>query len=96
MVAPGLKSDFKKIPGLEEALKDPNSGVSSIYKEESVEKAWKDIQEFGGGRAVSPLMGGGRQGLISRGEQIFTQPAGIIKCAGAPQKVSFGAETRPR
>lgn len=52
IVAPGLKSDFAKVEGLAEALKDPNGVVSSIYKEESVEKAWKNIQEFNGGRAV--------------------------------------------
>ncbi|SCV67252.1 BQ2448_5898 [Microbotryum intermedium] len=73
VVAPGLKSDFAKIPGLLEGLKDPNSGVSSIYHYDSVQKAWSNIKDF------------------QKGAAIFTQPAGIIKCAGAPQKILWMA-----
>lgn len=47
--------------------------MSSVYALDSVEKAWKDISSFKGGKAI------------------FTQPAGIIKCAGAPQKVLWMA-----
>jgi len=94
IVAPGLKTDFSKIPGLLEALQDPSSKVSTIYKEDSVEQVWSDIQQFEGGKAVSCSSAWSAEeedemliGVLGR-EQIFTQPAGIIKCAGAPQKVS--------
>jgi hypothetical protein len=53
IVAPGLKTDFNKIPGLLEALQDPSSKVSTIYKEDSVEQVWSDIQQFEGGKAVN-------------------------------------------
>ncbi|KAK4047826.1 hypothetical protein OIV83_005169 [Microbotryomycetes sp. JL201] len=52
VVAPGLKTDLKRIPGLQEALKDPNSGVASIYSHDSVEKAWNNIKSFKGGKAI--------------------------------------------
>lgn len=50
-----MKSNFASIKGLDEALKAPESGVSSIYALNSVEKAWTDIQAFKGGKAVSNL-----------------------------------------
>ncbi|ORY47103.1 FAD/NAD(P)-binding domain-containing protein [Leucosporidium creatinivorum] len=54
IVAPGLKTSFAAIPGLTEALQDPASKVSTIYKEDSVEKVWRDIQGFEGGGRSSP------------------------------------------
>lgn len=53
VVVPGLKSDFSKVEGLEEALGEPNGPVSSIYKLDTVEKTWDNIRNFKGGRAVS-------------------------------------------
>ncbi|GAA6063321.1 hypothetical protein JCM10212_005489 [Sporobolomyces blumeae] len=76
VVAPGLKIDFGKIKGLNEGLADPSGPVSSIYSVDSVEKVWKNIQNF------------------KKGTAIFTQPAGIIKCAGAPQKILWMAESQ--
>ena len=73
IVAPGLKTDLSSISGLESALADPDSLVSSIYNEPTVEKLWRDIKNFKGGNAI------------------FTQPAGVIKCAGAPQKALWVA-----
>ena len=73
VVAPGLETNFAGIGGLEAALADPNSMVSSIYSDRTVEQVWRNIQGFKKGRAI------------------FTQPAGIIKCAGAPQKVLWMA-----
>lgn len=73
IAAPGLETNFAGIPGLQEALQDPASQVSSIYSEHSVEQVWRNIQAFKKGRAI------------------FTQPAGIIKCAGAPQKIMWMA-----
>ncbi|KAI1496254.1 hypothetical protein F5X99DRAFT_82973 [Biscogniauxia marginata] len=73
VVAPGLETNFAGIAGLEQALQDPASQVSSIYSDKTVEKVWRDVQAFKKGRAI------------------FTQPAGIIKCAGAPQKIMWMA-----
>lgn len=73
IVAPGLKTEFSAISGLEAALQDQSSAVSSIYSTRTVEKTWSDIKNF------------------TDGEAIFTQPAGVIKCAGAPQKVLWMA-----
>ncbi|GAA5869930.1 hypothetical protein JCM16303_001844 [Sporobolomyces ruberrimus] len=76
VVAPGLKIDFDKIKGLNEGLADPSGFVSSIYSVDTVEKVWKNVQNFKSGNAI------------------FTQPAGIIKCAGAPQKILWMAESQ--
>ncbi|KAI0380684.1 FAD/NAD(P)-binding domain-containing protein [Hypomontagnella monticulosa] len=73
IVAPGLETNFAGVSGLEQALQDPTSQVSSIYSEKTVEQVWRNIQAF------------------KKGPAIFTQPAGIIKCAGAPQKVMWMA-----
>ncbi|KAI0553907.1 FAD/NAD(P)-binding domain-containing protein [Xylaria curta] len=73
IVAPGLETNFAGISGLQEALQDPTSQVSSIYSEKTVEQVWQNIQAF------------------KKGPAIFTQPAGIIKCAGAPQKIMWMA-----
>ncbi|KAI1383046.1 FAD/NAD(P)-binding domain-containing protein [Hypoxylon trugodes] len=73
IVAPGLETNFAGISGLEQALQDPASQVSSIYSERTVEQVWRNIQ------------------ASKKGPAIFTQPAGIIKCAGAPQKVMWMA-----
>ncbi|KAI2621810.1 FAD/NAD(P)-binding domain-containing protein [Hypoxylon sp. NC1633] len=73
IVAPGLETNFAAISGLEVALQDPASQVSSIYSDKTVETVWKNVQAF------------------KKGPAIFTQPAGIIKCAGAPQKIMWMA-----
>jgi eukaryotic sulfide quinone oxidoreductase len=64
VVAAGLKINWNAISGLEKALAEPLSGVSSIYSYNTCDKAWKDIESLRTGKAI------------------FTQPAGIIKCAG--------------
>ncbi|KAH6655737.1 FAD/NAD(P)-binding domain-containing protein [Truncatella angustata] len=73
VVAPGLETNFAGISGLQDALQDPTSLVSSIYSDKTVEQVWQNIKGF------------------KEGEAIFTQPAGIIKCAGAPQKILWMA-----
>ncbi|KAK7747737.1 hypothetical protein SLS62_008881 [Diatrype stigma] len=73
VVAPGLETNFAGIAGLEPALADPASQVSSIYSNRTVEQVWRNMQAF------------------KKGKAIFTQPAGVIKCAGAPQKVLWMA-----
>lgn len=70
VVAPGLKIRFDAVEGLQQALADPGSGVSSIYSYDTCDKTWADID------------------ATRQGKALFTQPAGVIKCAGAPQKVS--------
>lgn len=53
VVAPGLRTDFAKVPGLSEALEDEEVPVSSIYSDKSVEKVWRNVKAFKGGKAVS-------------------------------------------
>ncbi|TIA88306.1 hypothetical protein E3P99_02689 [Wallemia hederae] len=76
IVAAGLKINFGGVKGLESALANDTSGVSSIYNPNYAEKAWRDIAAFKSGNAI------------------FTQPAGVIKCAGAPQKVMWMANSQ--
>ena len=64
VVATGLQTNWSSISGLEKALADPNSGVSSIYSYNTADKVWRDIDALRSGKAI------------------FTQPAGVIKCAG--------------
>ena len=73
VVAPGLETNFAGVKGLESALADPASQVSSIYSNRTVEQVWRNIQNF------------------KKGKAIFTQPAGVIKCAGGPQKILWMA-----
>ncbi|KAI9064358.1 FAD/NAD-P-binding domain-containing protein [Trametes sanguinea] len=76
VVATGLQTNWSAIPGLEKALADPSSGVSSIYSYNTCDKVWRDIDALRSGKAI------------------FTQPAGVIKCAGAPQKIMWMAWDR--
>ncbi|CAE6416834.1 unnamed protein product [Rhizoctonia solani] len=71
VVAVGLQINWSAIDGLEKALADPTSGVSSIYSWDTCDKTWRDVD------------------ALREGRVIFTQPAGVIKCAGAPQKVMW-------
>jgi sulfide:quinone oxidoreductase len=64
VVAAGLQVKYDGIAGLQQALADPNSGVSTIYSYDTCDKTWGDIESIRTGKAV------------------FTQPAGVIKCAG--------------
>lgn len=52
VVAVGVVNDYGKVPGLTEALKDKNSGVSTIYSPDYCEKTWTDFKNFKGGEAV--------------------------------------------
>lgn len=71
VVAPGLALNWGAIKGLQEALDDKASPVSSIYGYDTVSKVFGTIQK------------------LEKGNAIFTQPAGAIKCAGAPQKIMW-------
>lgn len=46
VVAPGLKINYAGVTGLEKALADPNSGVSTIYGKGSAVKAWENIKSL--------------------------------------------------
>ncbi|KAI0670455.1 FAD/NAD-P-binding domain-containing protein [Trametes maxima] len=76
VVATGLQTNWSAIPGLEKALADSASGVSSIYSYNTCDKVWRDVDALRSGKAI------------------FTQPAGVIKCAGAPQKIMWMAWDR--
>jgi sulfide:quinone oxidoreductase len=71
VVAAGLQTNLAGIEGLEDALADSTSGVSSIYSLPGAEQTWSNIKAFKGGKAI------------------FTQPPGVVKCAGAPQKIMW-------
>lgn len=52
VIAVGLKNDYNKVPGLQEALDDEDSGVSTIYSPDYCEKTWSDLKKFKGGEAI--------------------------------------------
>lgn len=80
VVATGLQINWNSIQGLPEALVDSTSGVSSIYSYDTCDKVWNDIE---GGFQVQFLSSTTNclQGLRN-GNAVFTQPAGVVKCAG--------------
>jgi len=69
VVCPGIQVGFRSIHGLDEALRDPGSPVSSSY--ETCDKVSHSISKF------------------KKGKALFTHPAGVVKCAGAPQKIMW-------
>lgn len=71
VVVPGISLDFGSVKGLDQALEDPDSLVSTIYDYRYCDKAHRTIKSFTSGHAI------------------FTQPAGVVKCAGAPQKIMW-------
>ena len=52
VVALGIQIDWAKTPGLEAALADPNSGVSSNYSYNTVEQTFKNIKGLKKGTAL--------------------------------------------
>ncbi|XP_060802733.1 sulfide:quinone oxidoreductase, mitochondrial [Amyelois transitella] len=52
VVAVGLENDYDKVPGLCEALVDPDSSVSTIYSWQYAEKTASDLNKFKGGDAI--------------------------------------------
>ena len=52
VVAPGINADFERIPGMLEALDDPDHPAGSIYSPKYVYKALNKREEFEGGNAV--------------------------------------------
>ncbi|KAJ8729893.1 hypothetical protein PYW07_016931 [Mythimna separata] len=52
IVAAGLQNDYKKVPGLYEALNDKSSCVSSIFDKEYCEKTFENIKQHKQGNAI--------------------------------------------
>jgi sulfide:quinone oxidoreductase len=77
VVAPGIKVAPEKVKGLQEALDDADSGVSTNYLHNYVNNTWTNIQKLT---------------AAGEGKALFTHPAGPVKCAGAPQKILYIAE----
>ncbi|PWN49521.1 FAD/NAD(P)-binding domain-containing protein [Violaceomyces palustris] len=71
VVVPGISINYGAVKGLQEALQDSDSLVSSIYGYDTCDKVFNTISK------------------LKKGKAIFTQPAGLIKCAGAPQKAMW-------
>ncbi|WVQ80979.1 hypothetical protein IAT38_003086 [Cryptococcus sp. DSM 104549] len=77
VVAAGLQINWDKIKGLSAALEDPLK--SKVSSIYSYETADKTWD------LIREFKG--------EGEAIFTQPFGVIKCAGAPQKIAYMADS---
>jgi sulfide:quinone oxidoreductase len=73
VVCPGIQMDWDAIPGLVETL--GRNGVCSNYAYDQVDYTWETLQ------AVARKPGQVRA--------LFTQPAGVFKCGGAPQKILY-------
>ena len=75
IVSPGLKHDFSLVPGLQEVMDDPDSGVGSVYTDP--EKVKKNIKRFEGGVALftqptTPIKcGGAPQKIMYLAESAF-------------------------
>lgn len=52
VVAPGFEIQFDTIPGLKEAVMDPQSKVSSIYSYDTVDKVYGKIKNLNQGHAI--------------------------------------------
>jgi sulfide:quinone oxidoreductase len=73
VVAGGLQINWNKIPGLIEGLEKTDSGVVSIYHYDYSEKTFKTFEKI----------------KLHSKKMLFTVPIGLIKCAGAPQKIMW-------
>ncbi len=91
-VCPGIHINWSGIEGLEQALKEPKTtGVASIYGYVSM----LDLQRLWSSKLTLPSFQDSCSDVfplindLEKGKAIFTQPAGVIKCAGAPQKAMW-------
>ncbi len=96
IVAAGLKLDYGRIKGLEEAgeayAQGDNTklvnvlksvGASSIYTADGAEATWADMQKF---------VADAKSGKKVKG--VFTHPNTPIKCGGAPKKIMYLTNSR--
>jgi hypothetical protein len=61
------------IPGLQEGLEQPDSGVVSVYHPKYCTKTWETFHRIKSNPAT----------------YLFTFPPTVLKCAGAPQKIMW-------
>ncbi|KAL3472082.1 hypothetical protein BJX99DRAFT_236293 [Aspergillus californicus] len=73
VVAPGIALDFGSVKGLSEALAT-----------QTPDSSVSTIYSYDHCASVFPSIE-----KLQKGNAIFTQPAGVIKCAGAPQKIMW-------
>ena len=83
VLSPGLEHDYTLVPGLQEAINDPNSNVVSIYRDP--ERVWDNIKNFKGGTALftqptTPIKCGGAP------QKIMYLAAATFKKAGIKDK----------
>jgi len=96
VIATGVKLDYGRIKGLEEANEAyssgdnskllkvlGNNGISSIYTADSAEATWKNMQKF---------IADAKSGKKVKG--VFTHPNTPIKCGGAPKKIMYLTNSR--
>lgn len=80
-----LKLSRSQIPGLTEALKDPNSSVSTIFDEAYCEKTFADLQKFKGGDAIFTYPSGlikcpgAPQKIAYLAESYFTKVTSVLE-----------------
>jgi sulfide:quinone oxidoreductase len=71
VVAAGLKINWGGVAGLQQALTDPSSGVSSIYSYDTCDKVRNDVDALRSGNAIFTQPAG-----------IIKCPGGKSKCLG--------------
>lgn len=102
VVAPGLQLDWEALPGLAEAIDDPDSGVVSNYSYEYCEDTWEEMQALQpGDRALftqpsTPIKCGGAPQKIMYLTADHLQERGILDDVSVefytPGTVIFGVE----
>lgn len=74
IVAAGIQSNWDVVPGVQEGLEKPESGVVSVYDYKYSDKVSKEFHRIKSKENKTML---------------FTMPPTPIKCAGAPQKIMW-------
>ncbi|QKF64306.1 NAD(P)/FAD-dependent oxidoreductase [Campylobacter corcagiensis] len=80
--ATGLELNFEGIEGISKDIIGTN-GVGSIYLFSGAEKTWGEISKFVNSATPDKVA-------------LFSEPAGSIKCGGAPKKIAFLTSARLR
>lgn len=78
--ATGLELNFEGIEGVSKDIIGTN-GVGSIYLFSEAEKTWSEISKFVNSATPDKVA-------------LFSEPAGSIKCGGAPKKIAFLTSAR--
>lgn len=80
--ATGLELDYESIDGVSKDMIGSN-GVGSIYLFNGAKKTWNEISKFVNQATPDKVA-------------LFSEPAGSIKCGGAPKKIAFLTSARLR